>query len=449
MEEYFRLGFIRRPEHLVQGRAGQPLEFSWFSHDHHGDEAGRRLDQYAGLAARAGELYRQMPGHRQAAFFQLVLYPVECAALMNEKVICADKSLRDAARGRATAAGHARRARAAAARIIELTDTYNNQLPGVGAKWRHMMAWAPGPWGNQRLQFEMPPLSDFDGIGPPALEVAPEGGAAGTLAGLSTYTRGRRFIDLFNTGKGGISWQARPAHPWLLVEPAAGTFSDGQRLWVTVDWQAAPAAADLESAIEFTSNGGTARVVVPLFNPAAPARDEIRGFVESHGCVSMAAGHFTRRRDRDRAGWQVIGGLGRGGGAVAVFPATLASRTDPADIRAHSPALEFDFHLFTAGEVELHLDCLPTQPVAPGRGVRLAVSIDDGDPQVLGDQARRYPQDVLANLRRCTTRISIARPGPHTLTVWMVDPGVILDKIVLHTAPPVQSCLGPPESFRR
>ena len=100
---------------------------------------------------------------------------------------------------------YARRARAAAGRIIDLTDHYNTGLVTAGDKWRHMMSPAPGPWGNQRHQFEMPPSSDFDGVGPPALEVAPEGGQAGVVADLSVFTQGRRFIDLFNKGKGEIN----------------------------------------------------------------------------------------------------------------------------------------------------------------------------------------------------------------------------------------------------
>jgi hypothetical protein len=33
--------------------------------------------------------------------------------------------------------------------------------------------------------------------------------------------------------------------------------------------------------------------------------------------------------------------------------------------------------------------------------------------------------------------------------VWMVDPGVVLDKLVLDFAPPKESYLGPCESYRR
>jgi hypothetical protein len=448
MEDYFRLGFTRRPEHLVQYRHDMPLRFSWFSHDHDNDEAQQRLDRYAAISGRAQAIYDQLPRQRKDAFFQLVLYPVQCAALINEKVICADKSVRYAAQGRASAAEYARKARAAAARILELTGHYNTGLLTVSDKWNHMMSAAPGPWGSQRYQFEMPPLSDFDGSGPPALEVAAEGGRKDAVAALSVYTQGRRFADLFNKGQGPLDWKATASQPWVKLDRTEGRFTTEQRLWVSVDWTTAPTERDVEAAIDIESTGGKRRVLVPVFNPAEPGRDRVIGFVESHGCVSMEAGHFTRRLDRDGARWRVIKGLGRSGDSVTVFPATVASQTDPGAIRSHSPAVEYDFHLFNAGECQLHIDCLPTQPAAPDRGVRLAISMDGNEPRMLGEKPR-FPSDVLANLRRCATTVAVDKPGSHTLTVWMVDPGVIVDKIVIYTGAPKDSYLGPPESYWR
>jgi hypothetical protein len=448
LEEHFQLGFTRRPEHLVQHRKGKPLAYSWFSHDHHGDEAERRLERYAAIAKRSEEIYQEIPDTRKDAFFQLVLYPVCCASLMNEKVICADKSIHHAAKGRAIAADYARRAEAAAERIIGLTEHYNTGLITAGDKWRHMMSPAPGPWGDQRLQFEMPPLGGFDGSGQAALEVAPEGGKPGVIAEFSVFTQSRRFIDLFNKGSGEIEWRATSAVPWLKLDQRSGRLATGQRLWLSVDWETVPKRENVTGEIEFTGNGGSSRVVVPVYHPETPTRGEVSGFVESHGCVSMEAEHFTDRRDHGGASWRVVAGLGRSGDSVTVFPSTVVSRTAPDAIRSNSPALGYDMHLFTTGEHTLHIDCLPTHPVAPDRGVRLAVSLDDGDPVLLEASPSRYPDDVLTNLRRFTTTLGIDRPGRRTLHLWMVDPGVIVDKIVLHTPHPVESYLGPPESFR-
>ena len=444
METHFRLGFTRRPEHLVQYGAGK-LSYSWFSHDDYNDEAQQRLDAYADLAGRAQVVYDQLPRERKDAFFQLVLYPVQCAALMNEKVIQADLSARDGAHRRASAAEHARKARAAAARILELTDHYNTGLITVSNKWNYMMSPAPGPWGNQRHQFEMPPLSDFAGSGPPVLEVAAEGGSKDVVAGLSVYAQDRRFLDLFNQGKGTIAWQGTASAPWVTLDPTQGRFTAAQRVWLRIDWDRAPKGREVKAAVVIASNGGTRRIDVPVFNPEAPARDAVTGFVESHGCVSMAAEHFTRKQNRGGAAWEVIQGLGRSGDSMAVFPPTAPSHTVPADIATNSPSLEYDFFLFDTGEARLELDCLPTRPTTPERGVRLAVGIDGAPPEILTGKGG----DVLANLRHLSTTVRLASPGAHQLTVWMVDPGVVFDKLVLDFAPPKDSYLGPPESYRR
>lgn len=448
MMEYYRLGFTRRPEHLIQRYGDGPFQYSWFSHDHYNDEAQQRLDRYAALAERARAIYEKIPLDRKDAFFQLVLYPVQCSHRMNQKVIYADKSMRCAAWGSAAAGQYARQARAAAKRIIELTEHYNTGLLTAGDKWNYMMSWAPGPWGRQRHQFEMPPVSDFVGLGAPTLGLALEGGDARNLADLSVYTQGRRFVDLFNKGKGTIRWKAEPSQPWIKIKPASGSFATEQRIWITVDWNRAPKGKDVKATIAVRSDGGEQQVAVPVFNPQAPPRHAVKGYVESHGCVSMEAEHFARRNDRGGAGWRAVEGLGRSGDSVTVLPATVASYSEPAQISAHSPSMEYDFTLFHTGDLRLDVDCLPTLSVGPGRGARLAVSIDGSQPRILTTIARTG-QSRLTNLRRFTETIKIDKPGKHTLTVWMVDPGVVVDKIVLHTKTPPTSYSGPPESYRR
>ena len=443
MEDYYRLGFTRRPEHLVQFRAKSPLQYSWFSHTESNDEAMQRVDQYDAIARRAQAIYDQLPTARKDAFFQLVLYPVQCASLINRKVIFADKSTRHGNEGRACASEDAVKAKDAAVRIIELTAHYNTGLVTASNKWNHMMSPAPGPWGAQFRQFDMPPLSHFSGTGPAALGVALEGGDPQALADLSVYTQGKRFVDLFNTGKGEIRWSAKPSQPWVQLNQTAGTFATEQRLWVSIDWNRAPTGETNAATIEFTSPAGNKTITVPIFKPAAPPRDAVTGFVESHGYVSMEAEHFTRKHARGGAAWEVVKGLGRSGDSVTVLPPTVPSHTVPEEIKSASPSLDFDVYLFHSGEARLDIDCLPTKPVAPKQGVSLVASIDGAAPQILTGKGG----DVLTNLRRLTTTVKIVSPGQHTLTVWMVDPGVIIDKIVIYTGAPKDSYLGPPESY--
>jgi hypothetical protein len=61
---------------------------------------------------------------------------------------------------------------------------------------------------------------------------------------------------------------------------------------------------------------------------------------------------------------------------------------------------------------------------------------------------------VMDNGRHSLTAHAISEPGYHTLKIWMIDPGVVLEKLVVDCAKDSssggvkQSYLGPPESFR-
>ncbi|MFV0338934.1 MAG: glycosyl hydrolase 115 family protein, partial [Chthoniobacterales bacterium] len=113
------------------------------------------------------------------------------------------------------------------------------------------------------------------------------------------------------------------------------------------------------------------------FPPAVVPADVRSGdFIEQEGVVSINAGNFTGRVDAPSgAGWRAISGLGRTGAAVTILPTTAQFSPETA------PQLDYRFYATTDGMPVMHIRLLPTHPLIAGRGLRLAIAIDDQTPQ--------------------------------------------------------------------
>jgi hypothetical protein len=201
----------------------------------------------------------------------------------------------------------------------------------------------------------------------------------------------------------------------------------------------------------------TNKVVVKVnaFNPTEPTRGSVKGFVEGEGFVSIEPEHFTKKTDAGANRWIKIQDYGRTlSGMRATQPVDALSATPGKD----SPYLEYQTYLFSTGAVEVATITSPTLNFAPGRGLRVAVSFDDETPQVITlvpenykaqNGNRDWEKIVGDNALTVRSTHTLATPGLHTLKFWMVDPGVVLQKIVIDCGGVKPSYLGPPESFHR
>jgi hypothetical protein len=133
---------------------------------------------------------------------------------------------------------------------------------------------------------------------------------------------------------------------------------------------------------------------------------------------------------------------------MTIFPVTGESVTPP----QNSPCLEYKMYLFKAGMVNVEAILAPTLNFVPGRGLRYAVSFDEQPPQVVDALAHNttadWSESVKDSVRKVVSVLDAGAPGYHTLKFWMVDPGVVLQKLVVDAGGVKPSYLGPPESFR-
>jgi hypothetical protein len=187
-----------------------------------------------------------------------------------------------------------------------------------------------------------------------------------------------------------------------------------------------------------------------VHNPVAPKRDEATGFVEGNGYVSMEAEHFTRAVASPPVKWQRIPDLGRTLSGMTAFPVTAASVVPG----GNGARLEYRVFMFDSGAVQVKAFLSPTLDFKGGKdGLRYAVSFDDEPPQIINttaDSSIGYWNASVANsIKVFSTPHTLTRPGSHVLKFWFVDPGVVLQKLVIDAGGERSSYLGPPESFRR
>ncbi len=134
---------------------------------------------------------------------------------------------------------------------------------------------------------------------------------------------------------------------------------------------------------------------------------------------------------------------------MSVFPVTAESVTPTRD----SPRLEYQLYLFDQRTVEVEAILAPTLNFVPGRGLRYAISFDDEVPQVIDALAENsveaWGTSVKDSVRKVRSTHVLAKSSYHTLKFWMVDPGVVLQKLVVNLGGVKPSYLGPPESYHR
>jgi len=159
-------------------------------------------------------------------------------------------------------------------------------------------------------------------------------------------------------------------------------------------------------------------------------------FVEEDRRVIMEAEDASALLPGADAHWGKIIGLGYNGGAVSVFPPTASVCETPKEILADSPCLQYKLWLNDAGDWRVTVRALPTFSVEAGKPQRYAIAFDDAPPQIVSlpysrsENDRRWQQDVLRNAALTTSSHTVRSAGLHTLKIWMVDPGIVIDTII-------------------
>ncbi len=435
----------RKPELL------EPTTFSLVNYE----EADRISAEYRSAVKQAEAIYGKLPENYHDAFFQLVLFPLKAPAIVTQLYIAAGKNHLFAKQGRASANDYADEARKLFQADADLSAYYNHTL--TGGKWDHMMdqshigytSWHDPP-ANVMPDVVQPNVPQAASMG-----IAVEGSTSAwpgateepLLPPFDTFTRPRRYFDVFNRGRTPFHFTASGNEPWIVLSQSSGDVAKEQRVHISLDWSRVPAGTITGAIKVSASTGESVTLNLSIFNPKKPARDSVHGFVESDGYVSMESDHYTRKVDGSSARWEKIPDYGRTGSAMSVFPVDAASVTPP----QKGACLEYQMYLFDPIQVGLDATLAPSLNFVPGRSLRYAVSFDDQPPQIIDALEKNSVEDwsisVEDNVRISKSTHALSGAGYHTLKFCMVDPGIVLEKLLVKLGEVRPSYLGPPESY--
>ncbi|UOB17779.1 glycosyl hydrolase 115 family protein [Abyssalbus ytuae] len=140
LNEYYRLAFLRKPEFMGWSRT-EPTTLTQLSQfaSSDNDELQRRIYAYTKLYEQVESIKEYIPKEKKDAYFQLIEYPVKCAALMNFKFLWTDLSVLSEDKNEKEK--FIQKAKQSYKEIEELTHSYNNEISE--GKWKGIMSMAP------------------------------------------------------------------------------------------------------------------------------------------------------------------------------------------------------------------------------------------------------------------------------------------------------------------
>lgn len=424
-------------------------------------EAEMIVSEYNQLHEKTNKIYNSIPIEYKDAFYQLVLHPVEACANLNELYVTTAKNHLYAKQGRAETNSLANKVKALFDEDAEITNYYNNIL--ADGKWKHMMdqTHIGYTYWQQPEKNSMPEVKEIKLLTESKMGVAiegsekwwPEEDEEAILPQFDKFNQQSYYIEIFNQGQTPFYYSVEAGEPYVIIDKISGKVKNENRLWVSIDWEKAPEGNHKVPVKIAGSEGSEVVVQAVLNNPALPKRDEVEGYVESNGYVSIEAVHYTKAVKANEITWQTIPNLGRTLSAITAMPVDVPEQTSV----TNNPHLEYNINFFTTGEINVNIYLSPTLNFKNEQGLRYGISMDDEKPQIIniheGNTAQdwKYPQwwnqAVSNNVMIKTSKHSIEEPGEHTLKFWTIDPGVVLQKIVIDTGGLKPSYLGPPESF--
>ena len=188
----------------------------------------------------------------------------------------------------------------------------------------------------------------------------------------------------------------------------------------------------------------------PAFSTSlAPRTFSANELKQYSGYIAVEGERYDKAITGQGITWKIIRNYGNTLSGITPWPVT-AARVKPT---GNSPHLEYNITLKDTGTgtVTVTAYISPSLDFRNKGGLFYAVSIDNEEPQLVDIStkvdSKEWGMAVSDNIRKLITKHHITKAGAHTLKYWMVDPAVVLQRLVIDDGGLKPSYLGPPENW--
>ncbi|MGC4022583.1 MAG: glycosyl hydrolase 115 family protein [Cyclobacteriaceae bacterium] len=415
-------------------------------------EAESIVKDYRDLEKEADAIYDKLQRELKDAYYQLVLYPVKACANLNDIYVTTGKNMLYARQGRSSTNDLAGKVKKLYQDDSLLTIYYNKKL--AGGKWNNMMNqihFGYTNWQDPKVQV-MPEVRKIENITSSEMGLAVEGSEKfwidssneAALPEFNSLQKSSHYFEIFNRGKTPFDFSIKSNVGYLKFSKPNGTIEKEERIYVDVDWTSVPEANN-EAVITITGSEKKLNVFAKIRNQTLPKN--FSGFVEIDRCISIEPEHFSRAINSNQITWQILPDYGRTLSGITPFPVTSPQQK----ITNESPHLEYDIHISDTTTLNVQFIFGATLAFNANAGMQFGVSVDNESPQIINinknDTPKTWSKVVEDNARHIYTIHKVSKSGKHVLKYWMVDPGIVLQKIIIDTGGLRSSYLGPPETM--
>jgi hypothetical protein len=406
----------------------EQIKVDLFTNTHYSDEWEKRMAKYQILLDDAETLFETLPTHKKPAYYQYVLYQVRQAYYRNAEFYYADKAETASLYG----------ANATAHNSFEMSRYFHELSQYENSYYTNVLS--DGKWNGLIEPYRfMPPVAAGLAESGAYLEIKNGGGVI--VEGESflkdsyelkfyKYSKGRKFIDVFNSGILPFEFEATTNRSWIKISETTGEVVDETRLWVEIDWDKSPAGV---STGEVTVNYhyGTKKIKIIINNDNIELPEKT--YLEQDGYVSIELEHYSDERKTPSAYYEVIKDLGRIEGDMVRGVSDYLVGFSAFEYLEKAPYLEYNVHFLSKGTFDAEV--YRQKPI-------ILEGVNDS-----GVGSFDWEDGIFQQIFKHQFRISINEAGLHKIKLYMIDSYLTFDKMVFYTEGHPDSYLGPDESY--